>query len=393
MNDVSKPTKDSLSAERPFQPNERRSGPSIVLAADDVVTETATRRISNLFAFWLILLFWGAQFCAFTAEQLLVSPETVSTYFWPRLMTSGLGALLSFGMAAGQAAVSDRKLAVRAATALVLAIASAALASLMAFVIERPFVATMPPLWPNVLPEFYPRIFTYGSISGIILAVSYAGDIRGREQRIAALQALAESAQLRALRNQLNPHFLFNALNSIAGLIAGGRAAEAESMTENVADFLRMSIAMDPHKLISLAEELRLQDLYLTIEKGRFPDRLVVDSDVPDELCSILVPALITQPLIENSIKYAVARSTAIVKLSIRAREVGQALELIIEDDGGNAEASTAKGTRLGLSNVTERLRAHYGPAASFHASRTDGSGFRNIITIPHGTSASNPGR
>jgi LytS/YehU family sensor histidine kinase len=224
----------------------------------------------------------------------------------------------------------------------------------------------------------------FGSISAIVLAVSYADDIRRREQRISALQALADSAQVRALRNQLNPHFLFNALNSIAGLIAGGHHTSAERMTEDVADFLRVSIAMDAQSLITLGDELRLQDLYLQIEKVRFPDRLLVESDVPDELRTLLVPALITQPLIENSIKYAVARSTGLVRLSIRVRRTDSGIEIVIEDDGGNAAETAPKGAKLGLSNVINRLHAHYGTSASFQAQVTESGGFRNVIVIAH---------
>src|SRR4030095_4921936 len=118
------------------------------------------------------------------------------------------------------------------------------------------------------------RLWVFVSLSAIILALSYSADIRDREVQIHALQSLAQSAQIRALRYQLNPHFLFNALNSIAGLMRRERVAEAEGMTVSLADFLRSSLALDPQSTITLEEELRLQQLYLDIEKVRFPERL-----------------------------------------------------------------------------------------------------------------------
>jgi two-component system LytT family sensor kinase len=372
------------SAEGARDPSPLRAERSIVLAGADFEPPNNRRRSANFLMVWTILLFWTASYSVITARQFSVSPSWVTIYFWPRLMTAAFGALLSIAMAIGQAAVANRKLAIRAAVALAFAVGCSTVAAAMTFLIERPFDPNMPPLWPNILPEFYSRIFTFGSISAIILAVSYAEDIRRREQRIVALQALADSAQVRALRNQLNPHFLFNALNSIAALIASGQNADAERMTEDVADFLRVSIAMDGQMLIPLEHELRLQDLYLHIQKVRFPDRLLVESDVPGDLRDVLVPALITQPLIENSMKYAVAHSTGLVRLSIRARRVQSGLEITIEDDGGNAACTAPKGATLGLSNVTERLRAHYGDSASFHAAAKDSGGFSNVILIPN---------
>ena len=384
MNDSSELTNNRLGVERQRNVNERPAAASIVLAGADFQPRDGRRRFSDFVTFWVVLLFWAAEYCAFSAYQALESPEVFHPSFWPRLLTSIVGAVLSLGMAAGQAKLRDNKLGVRAVAALLFAAAGAAGGAAMAFVIEPPFGFPLPVGWINFVGGFYPRIWLFGSISAIVLAISYAEDIRRREQRIAALQALADSAQVRALRNQLNPHFLFNALNSIAGLIAGKQNADAERMTENVADFLRVSIAMDAQMLISLGEELRQQNLYLEIEKVRFPDRLLVDSDVPEELQNVQVPALITQPLIENSIKYAVARSTELVTLSIRARRLDRTIEIVIEDNGGNASETIPKGAKLGLSNVANRLYAHYGATASFHAAAKDSGGFRNTIVIPN---------
>ena len=154
-------------------------------------------------------------------------------------------------------------------------------------------------------------------------------------------------------------------------------------MTENLADFLRQTLALDPQKLITLGEELQLQSLYLEIEKKRFPKRLKVEVDVPETLHDVLVPSLVTQPLIENSIKYAVARSKRPVVLTISARERGKDLELIVEDDGGDAVAAPQKGAHLGLRNVAERIAAHYGDRGRFTSWRSPSGGFCNRIKMP----------
>jgi LytS/YehU family sensor histidine kinase len=235
----------------------------------------------------------------------------------------------------------------------------------------------------DLVQDYVLRLWYFGSLSGIILALSYAADVRDREERIGRLQALAHSAQIRALRNQLNPHFLFNALNSISGLISAKRVPDAEIMTEDLADFLRLTLALDPQRMITLDQELHLQRLYLSIEKVRFPDRLHVEENVPDALRTALVPSLITQPLIENSIKYAVARSTRRVELRVSARASGEVLEITVSDSGGDAVAGRSKGARLGLTNVAERVHMHYGEEGHFIAEPEPSGGFRNVIRIP----------
>jgi LytS/YehU family sensor histidine kinase len=280
----------------------------------------------------------------------------------------------------------DRSLGFRAMAAIVLAIICAAL---QAVIVEQVVVLMFPPD-PKPSPyllayasDFFPRLWVFACFGGVSVALSYVADIRDREERIGSLRALAHSAQLRALRNQLSPHFLFNALNSVAGLISARRVDEAEAMTVNLADFLRQTLELDPQKLITLDEELQLQGLYLDIEKARFPDRLSVVVDVPAELRSALVPSLITQPLVENSIKYAVARSTCEVELCIAATRRGDDLQLTVKNTGGDIGNTPSKGARFGLRNVDERIHMHYGDRAQFHSGPDANGGYRNTVIMP----------
>jgi LytS/YehU family sensor histidine kinase len=196
------------------------------------------------------------------------------------------------------------------------------------------------------------------------------------------MEAVANLAQLAALRYQLNPHFLFNTLNSIASLIASGATDTAERMVENLADFLRATLELDPHDDISLAREIELQQMYLSIEQQRFPNRLISEIDIPPELLAARVPALITQPLVENSIRHAVARSVDPVTLRLGAIARGKMLVLFIEDDGRPQRKAT-KGTGLGIANVRARLRGRFGAAQAITVSRPNAGGFQVELRMP----------
>ena len=337
---------------------------------------------------FVIVAIWATAYIVFTAQQLILAPAGREwSYLVPRAISCVTGAVISFGILAVQRRLRRYSFATRARAAVALALAGTALLAALNYPIFLPFMPKddqgSSPVWVAYLFDFLARLWIFASISGIVLAFSYLADVRAREDRISILQGLAQSAQLRALRNQLNPHFLFNSLNSIAGLISGNEGRRAESMTENLADFLRLSLILDPQQLISLREELRLQQLYLSIEQVRFPDRLKVLVDVPEQLQDALVPSLIAQPLIENSVKHAVAQSTDTVEIRISASADGDRLELIVEDSGGNAPQTSAKGGHLGLNNVSERLAVHYGDEAKVQTGPTPQRGFRNVIRMP----------
>ena len=145
----------------------------------------------------------------------------------------------------------------------------------------------------------------------------------GAQRRLADAESAAQAAQVRALRYQVNPHFLFNTLNSLSSLVMTGRTDRAETMLLALSTFFRSSLSLDPGADVTLAEEIDLQRLYLDIEKARFPDRLHVEIDVPQELEQARLPALILQPIVENAIKYGVSKSRKAVVVCIEARHLG----------------------------------------------------------------------
>lgn len=225
--------------------------------------------------------------------------------------------------------------------------------------------------------------FYFATWAALYLLLCHGVEIRALERRAAALRAAAQTAELRALRYQINPHFLFNTLNSLSSLVMGERRDAAERMIGNLAAFFRTSLSGDPAEDVPLSEEIYLQQLYLDIEAVRFPERLAVAIDIPDALQSARVPALILQPLIENAVRHGVARSRAKVTIRVAARDDAGRVLLQVEDDGDGARGEGRPGGGLGLRNVRDRLAARFGPAASLESGPVPGGGYRATISMP----------
>lgn len=335
---------------------------------------------------WVVTLFWVAQFGASTLFTQLNAPEAAIVALLPRTLACLSGELITLACISLQDRRRDVSLRVRAYWAIAFTVLSAFILGALNHVIFELFLGptTTSGFLLSLPGEVVPRLWVFGSVYAMALAITYSTEVHEREEEIASLRALAQEAQLRALRSQLNPHFLFNALNSIAALIQDGRPEQAEETTENLADFLRITLSLDPQRLLTVAEETSLQRIYLEIQEVRFPTRLKVRFNIAPEVEDALVPNLILQPLVENSIKYAVARSTAPVTIQIHAEAAGGKLHIIVEDDGGNASGpDSAKGNRMGLANVAQRLSAHFGEDASLSFGPQDAGGFHNSILMP----------
>jgi len=217
--------------------------------------------------------------------------------------------------------------------------------------------------------------------NALVLAMRYSKEVAEGERRLAQVQALAHKAQVLALRYQINPHFLFNTLNSISSMIWERELDRAEAMLVSLSDFLRTSLEIDPCEDVTLEQEIALQMLYLEIEQIRFGERLKVIVDLPDDLGAARVPSLILQPLVENAIRYAVAPSRKQTILTMTARRSPKSLHLVVEDDG-DAAAKAKGGTGVGLANVHERLTTRFGTAVRFHAGPMS-KGFRAEMEMP----------
>ena len=264
-----------------------------------------------------------------------------------------------------------------------------------------------PPLivtWPNAnsLPAYdqfriaadymVTWLFFFVAWSAFYIAILAQSEAHGAQRRAVDAEAAAQAAQVRALRYQVNPHFLFNTLNSLSSLVMTGRTDRAEAMLLALSTFFRTSLSLDPSANVTLAEEIDLQRLYLDIEKARFPDRLHVEIDVPEELEQARLPALLLQPIVENAIKYGVSKSRKAVLMRIEARHLDDH-RMVLEvsnklKNGGREElpAATHEGTGLGLANVCQRLDARFGNKASCRFGAMTGGGFKVSITMPVAT-------
>ncbi len=232
-------------------------------------------------------------------------------------------------------------------------------------------------------------LFFFIAWSAFYLANEAQREALGAERRIADAESAAQAAQVRALRYQVNPHFLFNTLNSLSSLVMTGRSDRAENMLLALSTFFRTSLSLDPSADVTLAEEIDLQRLYLDIEKSRFPDRLHVEIDVPQDLEQARLPALLLQPIVENAIKYGVSKSRKAVVIRIDARHLDNR-RMMVEisnrmKNGGKEElpAATHEGTGLGLSNVCQRLEARFGSRASCRYGPMTNGGYKVLLAMP----------
>jgi two-component system, LytTR family, sensor kinase len=291
-----------------------------------------------------------------------------------------------------------RSLGVRIAAAALLAVPAALLVATANYIIFRIVVPCDCPEVERELPNLVLKLSMTTEIAevaidryffliawcAIYLALGFAGDVGKAERKAAEFARAAQSAELRALRYQVNPHFLFNTLNALSSLVMHGRSDEAETMIMNLATFYRTSLTDDPSEDVSLGDEVALQQLYLDIEKVRFPGRLSVVIDVPEALRAAPLPGLILQPLVENAIKHGVSRTSRAVTIRISAERVGEMLQIAVADDAPTVAAGPSRDDHgIGLANVRDRLAARFGDRASLSTQKLETGGFEATIMLP----------
>lgn len=221
--------------------------------------------------------------------------------------------------------------------------------------------------------------------SCLFLALLYHFEVRERERRLAAIREEALTTQMRALRYQVNPHFLFNTLNSIAGLIEEGAATRAERMVLSLSTFMRTTLSLDPMHDVPLVDELALQEEYLEIERERFSDRMTFNIDMPEDVGGALVPSLILQPLIENAIKHGVGATTGKVEIALKAYREADRLLVVVENDMPESDKGRGRppGMGVGLRNVAERLRVRFQGNSRFSSGPVTPSRYRASLDLP----------
>jgi len=341
-------------------------------------------------AFWVLQLFgWSAYFIAQYVSALFY-PERLGpdkqAYVYVLLVAAFTGCGVTSLLRYAYRRVRDRPLAQVAVITILLVYAAALLWRVFingaygVFMGDDHMVAGSSRIFANAL------ISTYLLMSWSGLYYGFYFYETAQRERVATLKAmaLAQEAQVKMLRYQLNPHFLFNTLNAISTLILDHDNDTANLAVTRLSAFLRHTLDQDPMKKVTLRQELEALDLYLGIEKLRFGPRLCLERDVDADALGALVPSLLLQPLVENALKYAIAPAETGGTLHIGARLIGQRLLLHVADDGpGLADPATfANGRGVGLRNTRERLEVLYGGRARFGGINTE-PGLRADVEIP----------
>lgn len=246
--------------------------------------------------------------------------------------------------------------------------------------------------WPTFLDTWSTslvyQVFTFAIAYMLILTVTYLVDARDRIARqmteAARLNEELSNAQLTALRRQLEPHFMYNTLNTIAGLVRDERNQAAVNMIVGLSEFLRRA-SEDSHRAqVTLAEEVEYLQRYLDIQKVRFGDRLRVNIDIPDELLHAKVPSLLLQPLVENAIKHGISKRVSGGTIRIVGAGRENTLTLSVSNDGPCTQDDLdATHTGVGLGNLRTRLRILHGDQSDLVLKRAGTDGVEVVVTLP----------
>lgn len=239
-----------------------------------------------------------------------------------------------------------------------------------------------------------------GGWTALYFAMNYFLTVEEQADRLERLEAQATSAQLAMLRYQLNPHFLFNTLNSISTLVLLKQTEPANAMLSRLSAFLRHTLIMEPGSIVTLAQEVETLQLYLDIERMRFEDRLRTEFTIDDEASGALLPSMLLQPLVENAVKYAVSPQEEGARIDLTAKVSNERLKIEVSDTGpgvngprqgsllelAKQSAQQTTSTGVGLANIRNRLMQAYGDNHQFRTSSGSGGGFIVTIDIPFET-------
>lgn len=233
-------------------------------------------------------------------------------------------------------------------------------------------------------------VVVYGVIATIGFALDYHAKLRDRERTAARLEALLTESRLGALRMQLQPHFLFNALNTVAMLVRQGDSQTSVRVLARLSELMRQVLDDEAPQEVPLADELDFVTRYLDIERVRFGDRLHVHVEADDEALVTPVPHLMLQPLVENAVRHGIARSTGARRIDVSARHRNGALHVVVRDDGPGLppDWSQASARGIGLRNTRKRLQYLYGDAASLEISNARDGGTEVNVLLPARTVA-----
>ncbi|MBB4857992.1 signal transduction histidine kinase [Novosphingobium chloroacetimidivorans] len=244
---------------------------------------------------------------------------------------------------------------------------------------------------------FYYDATLLGAWSALYYAINFYLTVEEQNDQLLRLENQATQAQLAMLRYQLNPHFLFNTLNSISTLVLLKQTEPANAMLSRLSSFLRYTLVNKPSARVTVVQEVETLKLYLDIERMRFEERLRTTFDIAPETEPGLLPSLLLQPLVENAIKYAVSQQESGAEITITTQLIGSTLRIVVSDTGPGLQTSTTDNrlsgmtydggepvsTGVGLSNIRDRLSQAYGEDHRFETIEPPEGGFAVVIELP----------
>jgi signal transduction histidine kinase len=276
-------------------------------------------------------------------------------------------------------------------TGIVLTLATLAVATVIYAVLDAFTISFIKNAEPGIsVPLVFAALFLNFTVlagwSALYFGINFYLIVEQQIDQMQILENQASSAQLAMLRYQLNPHFLFNTLNSISTLVLLKQTERANVMLSRLSSFLRYTLANEPTAHVTLAQEVETLKLYLEIEKMRFDERLRPHFDIDPRCVKARLPSLLLQPLVENAIKYAVTPQEEGADITISARLTGERVQIAVSDTGPGLIESKPRptlSTGVGLANIRERLAQAFGPDHRFETRTNPGEGFSVEIEIP----------
>ena len=336
--------------------------------------------------------FWTLQAVGWTGAFLLRAVSAIAngqsfSFLVPVLISSVTGYSLTLLMAVGYRFLLRQKPIVTWTVSIVIAIVAGGTSAF----IDAWVFTTLNPVGDGAslklfLGAFYLNFTLLGAWSALYYAINFYITVEEQADQLLRLGDQASSAQLAMLRYQLNPHFLFNTLNSISTLVLLKQTERANAMLSRLSAFLRYTLINEPTAQVTLEQEIETLKLYLEIEKMRFEDRLRPIFDIHPAVASARLPSLLLQPLVENAIKYAVTPQEEGADIVVTAQPVGENVRIVVSDTGpglhGNAPRVT-EGTGVGLANIRDRLVQAFGERQSMDMRSPPEGGYSVIIEMP----------
>jgi len=347
--------------------------------------------------------FWRLQFVGWSGAMLLRAMSTIAnaqplSYLVPVLIATVTGFPISLVLSVVyRALISKRALVTWGLTALILPFAVGLHAFIDAWVISLYRTDSDSSFAQLFIGVFYLDATLLGAWSALYYAINFYLQVEEQNDQMIRLENQATQAQLAMLRYQLNPHFLFNTLNSISTLVLLKQTEPANAMLSRLSSFLRYTLINKPSARVTVATEVETLKLYLDIELMRFEERLRTTFNIDPETETCLLPSLLLQPLVENSIKYAVTPQESGAEITIVTQLVGPMLRITVSDTGPGLQSPTTDNrlsgmtydggepvsTGVGLANIRDRLSQAYGEHHRFETIEPIEGGFAVLIELP----------